>query len=161
MYLHCSCDAGQTADSCSVTMMYWVLFSMLRFTAGLTTGSQGCGGDLPPIPQPGEAERLEVSVSDPQQGEVTREFYLHLPAQYQVTNTQPVPLLLDYHWWGGSASSQLSDYPWPLLADTDSTPFIYLALQVRSCHSLHIQFCNRCNIGYSFTVQIIKAFRCY
>ena len=75
---------------------------------------------------------LSVWVSDPHQGEVTRQFYLHLPAAYELTNTLPVPLVLDYHWWGGSATSQVSDYPWPLLADTDSTPFIYLALQVTS-----------------------------
>ena len=114
-----------------------ILFSILRLTAGQTAGqSAGCGGELPVLPQPGHHQKMVVAVSDPQQGEVRREFYLHLPAHYVLTNTRPVPLVVDYHWWGGSASSQVSDYPWPHLADTDSTPFIYLALQVpRICLS--------------------------
>ena len=125
--------------------MYLILLAILRLTAGLTGGqtagqSSGCGGELPPQPEPGQHELLRVSVSDPDQGEVTRQFYLHLPAAYQLTNTQPVPLVLDYHWWGGSASSQVSDYPWPLLADTDSTPFIYLALQVTSVFTGFCQY---------------------
>ena len=119
-------------SSINVWRMYLILLSILRLSSSQSTGqSTGCGGVLPPSPRPGQHEMMSVMVSDPQQGEVVRQFSLHLPAPYHLTNTRPVPLLLDYHWWGGSASSQVSSYPWPRLADTDTTPFIYLALQVR------------------------------
>ena len=112
--------------------MIFLALSVSSLTASRRSGeSSGCGGALPPLPQPGQHEMFDVAVSDPQQGELTRQFSLHLPAPYPLSNTQPVPLVLDYHWWGGSASSQVSNYPWPHLADTDTTPFIYLALQVR------------------------------
>ena len=108
-----------------------VLLLCLSWPPVWGVASGGCGGELPPLPRPGHHERRTLLVSDPHQGQVTREFFLHLPAQYDESNTVAVPLVLDYHWWGGSASSQVSNYPWPHLADTDTTPFIYLALQVR------------------------------
>ena len=106
-----------------------VLLLCLSWPPVWGVASGGCGGELPPLPRPGHHERRTLLVSDPHQGQVTREFFLHLPAQYDESNSVAVPLVLDYHWWGGSASSQVSSYPWPDIADQDSSGFIYVALQ--------------------------------
>ena len=108
--------------------MFVVLF-LFTLTRAEALGSEGCGEAMPPLPLPGDNQRFTVLVPDPLQGEVSREFILHLPAQYDLSNSRPVPLLLDYHWWGGSASSQVSNYPWPSVADQDQEGFIYVALQ--------------------------------
>ena len=59
---------------------------------------------------------------------VAREFNLHLPGHYDTTNTLPVPLVLDYHGWGGSLHSQMVNTPWRDVADLDSPGFLYVAM---------------------------------
>ena len=58
-------------------------------------------------------------VPDPNVGEVEREYILHLPASFDSSNNVPVPMVIDYHWWGGSANSQISNTPWTSLADSE------------------------------------------
>ena len=72
---------------------------------------------------------FSLSVSDPGQGEVRRSYSLHLPANFLTSNTEPVPLVLDYHGWTGSASDQMSNIGlWPQVADEDEQGFIYVAM---------------------------------
>ena len=56
--------------------------------------SPGCEAPIYSHPHPGHHARFEVSVSDPLMGEVTRSYLLHLPANYDTSNTAPVPLML-------------------------------------------------------------------
>ena len=56
--------------------------------------SPGCEAPIFSHPHPGHHARFEVSVSDPLMGEVTRSYLLHLPANYDTSNTAPVPLML-------------------------------------------------------------------
>ena len=36
---------------------------------------------------------------------VTRHYRLHIPLHIDTSNTKPIPLLLDYHGWSGTANS--------------------------------------------------------
>ena len=49
-----------------------------------------------------------------------------MPANFDPGNNVAVPLVLDYHWWGGSAASHISRVPWSKLADTEG--FLYVAM---------------------------------
>ena len=40
---------------------------------------------------------------------VTRHYRLHIPLHFDTTNISPVPLLLDYHGWSGTANSHEND----------------------------------------------------
>ena len=42
-------------------------------------------------------------------GEVTRSYRLHLPLNYNPNNEVAVPLVMDYHGWGGNAQWQEKD----------------------------------------------------
>ena len=69
-----------------------------------------------------------MSVSDEEQGEVTRSFLLHLPANYDTTNSVSVPLVVDFHCRTCSATSQMST-AWPEVADQDEEGFVYVAME--------------------------------
>ena len=60
-------------------------------------------------------------VSDPDQGEVTRDYILHLPRNYDPSNNAAVPILLDYHGYTANALIQLALLPWSKVADMDET----------------------------------------
>ena len=66
----------------------------------------------------------QVVVEDPLQGEVTREYALHLPAHYDMANTRPTPLVIDYHGWTGNAHDDMIHLPWPDVADVDEQVLI-------------------------------------
>ena len=53
-----------------------------------------------------------------------RKYRLHLPANYQTSNNQPTPLLVDFHGWGGNAHSQEKDSNFIKVADEDPEGFI-------------------------------------
>ena len=91
--------------------------------------SPGCSEPLPNEPHPGRHHRFSITVEDQHLGEVTREFALHLPAHYDTSNTVPVPMMLDYHGWTGTAHDQMVNMPWRDVADTDNEGFIYIAMQ--------------------------------
>ena len=61
---------------------------------------------MPLLPRPGKSSRVRIRVSDPNLGSVERTFKLHLPAGYSTSNDMPTPLVLDFHGWGGSGTSQ-------------------------------------------------------
>jgi len=85
---------------------------------------------MPDKPHPGRHHRFNITVEDPNlEIEVVREYVLHLPAHYDTSNTVPVPLVLDYHGWGGTARDQMVHMPWRDVADMDHTGFIYITLQ--------------------------------
>ena len=58
-------------------------------------------------------------MADPNLGEVERDYVLHLPSGYDHDNSVPVPVVIDYHWWGGSANDQISSTPWKDLANEE------------------------------------------
>ena len=91
--------------------------------------SPGCSTPLPDKPHPGRHHKFSLMVEDPHLGEVEREYNLHLPAHYDTSNTVPVPLVLDYHGWTGTAHDQMVNMPWRDVADLDKTGFIYISLQ--------------------------------
>ena len=105
-----------------------LLLSLSSLSPARASPSPGCGSSLPAQPHPGHHHRLTVSVSDPGLGEVSREVSLHLPAQYDLTNSLPVPLVLDYHGWGGTLHSQMVNIPWRDVADLDTPGFLYVAM---------------------------------
>ena len=91
--------------------------------------SSGCGQPLPHQPHPGHHHRYSIGVEDPNLGDVTREYALHLPAHYDTSNTKTVPVMLDYHGWTGTAHDQMVNFPWREVADMDDDGFVYIALQ--------------------------------
>ena len=56
-----------------------------------------CNGETPPLPLPGGTEKVAITVSDPNLGDVERTFDLHLPAGYSVGSGRRTPLWLDFH----------------------------------------------------------------
>ena len=42
-------------------------------------------------------------------GSVTRTYRLHVPRHYDTSNLVAVPLVMDYHGWGGNAQWQEKD----------------------------------------------------
>jgi len=68
--------------------------------------SPGCGQALPGRPQPGASANREVQLTDPLMGPVTRHYRLHLPQNFDTSNTSPLPQLLNYHGWGGGPKEQ-------------------------------------------------------
>ena len=106
-----------------------LLVCLVCLVPGLSTApSGGCGGPLPPQPRPGHHSSVTVSLTEPGLGEVRRDYSLHLPAQYDTSNTQALPLVLDYHGWTGSASQQMSGFYWSQVAYEDEAGFIYVAM---------------------------------
>ena len=69
--------------------------------------SPGCGLPPPDLPRPGESLHLQLQVEDPLLGQVSREYRLHLPLHWDLAS--PAPLVLDYHWYGGSIESHVTD----------------------------------------------------
>lgn len=71
-----------------------------------------CNGETPPLPLPGGTEKVAITVSDPNLGEVERSFVLHLPAGYSPSGANDVrtALVLDFHGWGGDGSGQQFRY---------------------------------------------------
>ena len=111
-------------------MKMWVLLLTVCLVSRVSSApSVGCGQEVPAVPRPGHHHRLDISVSDPGLGEVTRQFSLHLPAHYDTENNQPVPLVLDYHGWTSGAHDQMANMPWKDVADMDKPGFIYVAMQ--------------------------------
>ena len=109
-----------------------LLLLLLVFQAIPSHGlpSAGCTAEMPDKPHPGRHHRFNITVEDPNlEREVVREYVLHLPAHYDTSNTVPVPLVLDYHGWGGTARDQMVHMPWRDVADMDHTGFIYITLQ--------------------------------
>ena len=106
-----------------------ILFLLSTFLSCEAEPSLGCSAPLPDKPHPGRHHKFNITVEDPNLGEVVREFALHLPAHYDTSNAVPVPLVLDYHGWGGTARDQMVHMPWRDVADMDSTGFIYISLQ--------------------------------
>ena len=86
--------------------------------------SEGCGSIN--HHHPGNNHKYHVTVEDPLQGSVTRDYILHLPATWDSSNTESLPLVLDYHGWTGSADDQVSSVPWAELADTEG--FLYVSM---------------------------------
>ena len=84
---------------------------------------------LPSEPVIGQNHRFSVEVEDPHVGTSLREYILHLPASYDASNDQPVPLMMDFHGWTGSAADQMDWGAWTEVADTDETGFIYVAME--------------------------------
>ena len=91
--------------------------------------SIGCSQVLPSSPHPGRHKKFNLTVEDPNLGPVVREYALHLPAHYDTSNSVPVPLVLDYHGWTGTAHDQMVNMPWRDVADLDEKGFIYISLQ--------------------------------
>ena len=91
--------------------------------------SLGCSAPLPEKPHPGKHHKFNITLEDPNLGEVVREYIVHLPAYYDTSNTVPVPLVLDYHGWTGTAHDEMVNMPWRDVADMDPQGFIYIALQ--------------------------------
>jgi len=58
-----------------------------------------------------------------------RSYALHVPAAYSTENDVPVPLVLDFHGWGGTAHDQMVNMPWRDVADIDPNGFLYVAPQ--------------------------------
>ena len=102
------------------------LLSLLSTTS--SAPSSGCGLEMPSKPGPGRHQRFSLTVGDPGLGDVVREYSLHLPAHYHLTNTNPVPLVMDYHGWTGTIHDQMTNMPWRDVADMDQTGFIYVAM---------------------------------
>jgi len=109
-------------------MVVAALVFILHVAFVLGGPSEGCGGSMSENPQPGQNHRYSVQVSDPDQGEVRRDYILHLPANYDPSNNVAVPLLLDYHGWSRSADIQMDLVPWAEVADMDETGFIYVSM---------------------------------
>ena len=86
--------------------------------------SEGCGSHV--SGQPGSNHKYRVTVSDPFQGSVSRDYILHIPANFDTSNTVALPLVLDYHGWTGSADDQVNSVPWAQLADTEG--FLYVSM---------------------------------
>ena len=91
--------------------------------------SLGCSAPMPIQPHPGWHHNFNITVEDPNLGEVVREYALHLPAHFDTSNTIPVPMVLDYHGWTGTSHDQMVNMPWRDVADLDDTGFIYISLQ--------------------------------
>ena len=92
------------------------MLTLLPATQGLP--SPGCGQPLPDTPQPGNHSRFTVSVGDEFQGEVTRTYYLHLPAAYSPANSEAAALVLDYPGYGVTSNWEMESKPWRGIADT-------------------------------------------
>ena len=90
----------------------------------LATPSPGCGSPLPATPHPGRHHKFPITVEDPLQGPVSREYNIHIPAHYNTSNNVAVPLVLDYHGWGGTTHYQMVLMPWRDVADMDHTGFV-------------------------------------
>ena len=111
----------------TAVMLLCLLLSLVSLSCGAP--SQGCGKERPSQPHPGHHHRYQISLTDPGLGEITREYALHLPAHYDVSNNVAVPLLLDYHGWTGNAHDQMVHMPWRDVADLDQPGFIYVTMQ--------------------------------
>ena len=48
---------------------------------------------------------------------MSRSYLLHLPLHFPLSNSLALPLVLDYHGWGGTARSQEEDSQFSAVAD--------------------------------------------
>ena len=62
--------------------------------------------ELTPQPLPGESELVSIVVDDPNVGPIERTFKIHLPKGYPTSNDAETPLVLDFHGFAGTSSSQ-------------------------------------------------------
>jgi len=99
-----------------------VYFVLSWSTLSTCSKSSGCGQDAPPGVHPGTSVHLKVLVQDPVMGEVQRSFRLYLPLSYD--NNTPLPLVVDFHGWGGSARYQELDSQFINISNSDSDPFM-------------------------------------
>ena len=104
--------------------MHILFLSLLPLVSVDGAPSEGCGSIN--HHHPGNNHKYHVTVEDPLKGSVGRDYILHVPANFDPDNNVAVPLVLDYHWWGGSAASHISRVPWSKLADTEG--FLYVAM---------------------------------
>ena len=106
------------------TMKYIVFSILLAISLETTIGlrSVGCFGSLPKGFQPGKSHLVTLSVLDPVMGRnVDRYFRLYIPGEYN-TNLS-IPLVVDFHGWGGSSSFQEKDSQFIKVSEEDSDPF--------------------------------------
>ena len=101
--------------SCNHQMMDLKL-NLLLLLLFLTQGcdcmvSDGCGAALENL-QPGLHYRFNVDVPDPYNGDVSRFYVLHIPAQFDLNNEFPLPLLIDFPGWTVTAEQQMNETPW-------------------------------------------------
>lgn len=94
---------------------------------GAPSPSSGCGGALPPQPHPGHQHRFFLDMEDPLLGAIQRHYVVHVPLAYSSDNNVPVPLLVDFHGWGGTDQYQMNSVPWKSVADADPEGFIIVA----------------------------------
>ena len=79
-----------------------VIWSAIAGTGVLAT----CGSEMPSLPLPGESGLVSIVVDDPNVGPIERTFKIHLPAGYLASNDEETPLVLDFHGFAGTSSSQ-------------------------------------------------------
>ena len=96
-----------------------ILLVCYLLTPAFGARSSGCGGDMSEAPQPGHHLKYTVSVNDPSQGMVTRDYIVHVPTNYDHTNNVPTALVLDFHGWTYNAERQIENIPWTTVADND------------------------------------------
>jgi len=108
-----------------------ILGAALLFLASLASAapspSSGCGTNLPAQPHPGHQHKFFLDMEDPVLGAIQRHYYVHLPTAYSMDNNVPVPLLVDFHGWGGTDHDQINSVPWKNVADADPEGFIVVA----------------------------------
>jgi len=107
-------------------MLFTNLVFLLLVAFAFGVPSDGCGGVQGF--EPGQSYRYAIPVSDPDQGEMYRDFIFHVPANYDQNNNVAIPMLLDYHGWSRNAHIQIDLVPWIEVADMDETGFIYVAM---------------------------------
>ena len=79
-----------------------VIWSAIAGTSVFAT----CGGEMPSRPMPGESELVSIVVDDPNVGPIERTFKIHIPKGYPASNDAETPLVLDFHGFAGTSSSQ-------------------------------------------------------
>jgi len=99
-------------------LLSWSTFS----TFSTSSTSSGCGLEPPPGLHPGRSTDIKVVVQDPGIGEVERSFRLYLPSSYDIN--VPLPLVVDFHGWGGSGLDQELDSQFVNISNSDPHPFL-------------------------------------
>ena len=74
--------------------------------AGTSVVLATCGSEMPPLPSPGESDLVTIVVDDPNVGPIERTFKIHIPKGYPASNDAETPLVLDFHGFAGTSSSQ-------------------------------------------------------
>jgi len=108
----------------SVPLLLLLLAVLVLGAGAAPQPSPGCGGAGPSVPHPGHQHAFSTQVQDPLLGTVSRHYVVHVPTHYNTANDVPVPLLVDFHGWGGTAQDQMKSVPWKSVADKDPEGFI-------------------------------------